>query len=101
MICGGSVFPGIAVGVYQVWAMRVYMRGLGAGGKGLRKRVIVGLINVVLALGLMIGCACRARRIALGRGRHVRRDDYTRADYIHPLYRQLMAGDGENGKLYG
>ena len=38
--------------------MRVYMRGLGAGGKGLRKRVIVGLINVVLVLGLMIGCAC-------------------------------------------
>ena len=30
----------------------------GAGGKGLRKRVIVGLINVVLVLGLMIGCAC-------------------------------------------
>ena len=42
-----------------------------------------------------------AGRIALGRGRHVRRDDYTRADYIHPLYRQLMAGDGENGKFYG
>lgn len=53
-----TVFPGIAVGVYQVWAMRVYMRGLGACGKGLRKRVIVGLINVVLVLGLMIGCAC-------------------------------------------
>ena len=67
-----TVFPGIAVGVYQVWAMRVYMRGLGAGGKGLRKRVIVGLINVVLVLGLMIGCACLGpRRIALGRGRRM------------------------------
>ncbi len=53
-----TVFPGIAVGVFQVYAMRVYMRGLGAGGRGLRKRVVTGLINAVLVLGLLIGCAC-------------------------------------------
>ncbi|MGI6184508.1 MAG: hypothetical protein ACOYIH_10445 [Candidatus Fimadaptatus sp.] len=53
-----TVFPGVAVGVFQVYAMRVYMRGLGAGGRGKRKRVLTGLLNVVLVLGLLIGCAC-------------------------------------------
>ena len=98
-----TVFPGIAVGVYQVWAMRVYMRGLGAGGKG--RAAAFGFLPMRLdQLGAGTDDRVRvpgAGRIALGRGRHVRRDDYTRADYIHPLYRQLMAGDGENGKLYG
>lgn len=53
-----TVFPGIAVGIFQVYAMRVYMRGLGAGGRGLRRRVVTGLINAVLVLGLVIGFAC-------------------------------------------
>lgn len=53
-----AVFPGIAVGVFQVYAMRVYMRGLGAGGRGLRRRVATGLVNALLVLGLIIGFAC-------------------------------------------
>lgn len=55
-----TLLLGIPVGVYQVWAMRVYMRGLGAAGKGLRTRVIAAFFNVLLVAGLMIGCACLA-----------------------------------------
>ena len=50
-----TVFPGITVGVYQVWAMRVYMRGLGAGGKGFNQGVAAhkagGNVSMVTKLG--------------------------------------------------
>ena len=50
-----TVFPGIAVGVYQVWAMRVYMRGLGAGGKGFNQGIAAhksgGDVTMITKLG--------------------------------------------------
>ena len=44
-----TVFPGIAVGVYQVWAMRVYMRGLGAGGM-CGAMIILALITFIRSI---------------------------------------------------